>query len=117
MVKKIIKAAPYILSEKDKSFYAIYHKMVEEVEDYAILMIDNNGTICNWNKGAEKIKGYREDEIIGQHFRVFYTQEDQAARDLKRSFKGQRIKKCSDHIAYTIHEIRKIIHRVSHDII
>jgi PAS domain S-box-containing protein len=56
-----------------------YHKMVEEVEDYAILMLDSNGIIRNWNKGAEKIKGYTEEEIVGNHFRIFYTPEDQAA--------------------------------------
>jgi len=56
-----------------------YHKMVEEVEDYAILMLDADGHIVNWNKGAEKIKGYTENEIIGRHFSVFYTPEDQAA--------------------------------------
>jgi PAS domain S-box-containing protein len=56
-----------------------YHKMVEEVEDYAILMLDSHGIIRNWNKGAEKIKGYTEKEIVGNHFRIFYTPEDQAA--------------------------------------
>lgn len=56
-----------------------YHKMVEEVEDYAILLLDSDGMIRNWNKGAEKIKGYKEEEIVGRHFRVFYTPEDQAA--------------------------------------
>lgn len=55
-----------------------YHKMVEEVEDYAILMLDANGHIVNWNRGAEKIKGYKEQEIVGRHFRIFYTAEDQA---------------------------------------
>jgi PAS domain S-box-containing protein len=56
-----------------------YHKMIEEVEDYAILLLDNQGIIRNWNKGAEKIKGYREAEILGNHFRIFYTREDQKA--------------------------------------
>jgi PAS domain S-box-containing protein len=56
-----------------------YHKMVEEVEDYAILMLDSDGFILNWNKGAERIKGYTEQEIVGKHFRIFYTPEDQAA--------------------------------------
>jgi len=64
-------------SDNDES---LYHKMVEEVEDYAILMLDSNGFIVNWNKGAEKIKGYEEGEIIGRHFRVFYTPEDQTAK-------------------------------------
>ena len=53
-----------------------YHKMVEEVEDYAILMLDANGYVLNWNRGAEKIKGYTEHEIIGRHFRLFYTAVD-----------------------------------------
>jgi PAS domain S-box-containing protein len=56
-----------------------YHKMVEEVEDYAILLLDTNGIIRNWNKGAQKIKGYEEEEILGKHFRIFYTTEDQIA--------------------------------------
>ncbi|MBS1688863.1 MAG: PAS domain S-box protein [Bacteroidetes bacterium] len=54
-----------------------YNKMVEEIEDYAILLLDRNGNIENWNKGAEKIKGYRPDEIIGKNFSVFYTAADQ----------------------------------------
>lgn len=58
----------------------LYHKMIEEVEDYAILMIDKDGFIVNWNKGAEKIKGYREQEIISRNFRIFYTKEDQESK-------------------------------------
>jgi PAS domain S-box-containing protein len=57
-----------------------YHKMIEEVEDYAILLMDKSGIILNWNKGAEKIKGYREPEIIGKHFSVFYLPEDRNRR-------------------------------------
>jgi PAS domain S-box-containing protein len=53
--------------------------MVEEVEDYAILMLDATGHILNWNRGAEKIKGYTEQEIVGRHFSCFYPAEDQAA--------------------------------------
>lgn len=56
-----------------------YHKMVEEVEDYAILMLDAKGYIMNWNRGAEKIKGYNEQEIVGRHFSIFYPPEDRAA--------------------------------------
>ncbi|HEY1214598.1 MAG TPA: PAS domain S-box protein, partial [Bryobacteraceae bacterium] len=56
-----------------------YHLMIGEVEDYAILMLDQNGTILNWNKGAQKIKGYEEQEIVGHNFRVFYTPEDRKA--------------------------------------
>jgi PAS domain S-box-containing protein len=53
-----------------------YHKMVEEVEDYAIILLDKDGIVQNWNKGAEKIKGYKEEEIIGKSFSSFYLQED-----------------------------------------
>jgi PAS domain S-box-containing protein len=53
-----------------------YHKMVEEVQDYAILLLDKKGNIMNWNKGAENIKGYPEKEIIGKNFSIFYLQSD-----------------------------------------
>lgn len=55
-------------------------KMIEEIEDYAILLLDENGNIENWNKGAEKIKGYKAHEIVGQNFRVFYMDEDRKNR-------------------------------------
>ena len=53
-----------------------YKKMVEEIVDYAIFLLDENGIIRTWNKGAERIKGYTSEEIIGTHFRIFYTQTD-----------------------------------------
>ncbi|MEP6794365.1 MAG: PAS domain S-box protein [Saprospiraceae bacterium] len=53
-----------------------YHLMVSEVQDYAIILLDSNGIIQNWNKGAEKIKGYTEEEIVGKSFDVFYPKED-----------------------------------------
>jgi PAS domain S-box-containing protein len=56
-----------------------YHLMIDEVEDYAILMLDRNGVIRNWNKGAQKIKGYTEEEAVGMHFRMFYPCEDREA--------------------------------------
>jgi PAS domain S-box-containing protein len=56
-----------------------FQKMVEEIEDYAILLLDAEGNIENWNKGAEKIKGYKASEIIGKNFSIFYTPEDKAA--------------------------------------
>lgn len=54
-----------------------YHMMIEEVVDYAILFLDKDGNITNWNKGAERIKGYTNKEIIGQNLSVFYPKEDQ----------------------------------------
>ena len=56
----------------------LYQRMVQEVQDYAILSMDINGNIINWNKGAEKIEGYSEEEIIGKNFRIFYTSEANA---------------------------------------
>jgi PAS domain S-box-containing protein len=56
-----------------------YHRMVLEVEDYAIILLDETGTIVEWNKGAEKLKGYRAEEIIGKSIRLFYPAEDKAS--------------------------------------
>ncbi|HVX99663.1 MAG TPA: PAS domain S-box protein [Pseudorhodoplanes sp.] len=56
-----------------------FRLLVEGVTDYAIYMLDQNGYVTNWNAGAERIKGYRADEIIGKHFSVFYTPEERAA--------------------------------------
>jgi PAS domain S-box-containing protein len=53
-----------------------YHRMVSQVEDYVIILLDTQGYIQNWNKGAQKIKGYSADEIIGKHFGLFYSHED-----------------------------------------
>src|SRR5436305_944330 len=49
--------------------------LVETVQDYAIFLLDRAGHVVTWNPGAERIKGYGADEIIGEHFRVFYTEE------------------------------------------
>src|SRR5688572_21195111 len=50
--------------------------LVQSVTDYAIYMLDPNGIISSWNAGAERLKGYRPGEIIGQHFSRFYSEED-----------------------------------------
>jgi PAS domain S-box-containing protein len=57
----------------------LYRLLVESVKDYAIFMLDPSGHIATWNEGAERIKNYAGDEIIGRHFSVFYTPEDVAA--------------------------------------
>ncbi len=57
--------------------YLSYQKMVEDIEDDAILILDQMGTIENWNKGAEALKGYKAKDIVGQNFGIFYTEEDQ----------------------------------------
>jgi PAS domain S-box-containing protein len=53
-----------------------FRLLVESVKDYAIFMLDPKGHVLTWNLGAERIKGYRQDEIVGRHFSVFYPVED-----------------------------------------
>jgi PAS domain S-box-containing protein len=53
--------------------------LVQAITDYAIYMLDPEGRVTTWNSGAEQIKGYRAEEIIGQHFSCFYSEEDQRA--------------------------------------
>jgi PAS domain S-box-containing protein len=53
-----------------------YQRMIAEVQDYAIIMLDKNGIIQNWNTGAEFIKGYKTAEIVGSSFEKFYMQAD-----------------------------------------
>ncbi|MDP1762187.1 MAG: response regulator, partial [Deltaproteobacteria bacterium] len=53
-----------------------FRLMVESVTDYAIVMLDPEGRVVSWNAGAERIKGYSAEEIVGQHFSRFYPQED-----------------------------------------
>jgi PAS domain S-box-containing protein len=81
-----------------------YRVLVEAVTDYAIFMLDPHGAVTSWNAGAQRIKGYRPEEIIGQHFSRFYTPEDRAralpervlaisARDGKFEGEGWRVRK------------------------
>ena len=69
----------------------LYQLLVESVRDYAIFALDPNGTILSWNAGAEWIKGYRADEVVGRHFSMFYRAEDIAARkpDLELRIAGR----------------------------
>jgi PAS domain S-box-containing protein len=53
-----------------------FELLVSNVVDYAIFLLDPTGVIASWNEGAQRIKGYRADEIIGRHFSVFYSMED-----------------------------------------
>ncbi|HEX8561748.1 MAG TPA: PAS domain S-box protein [Flavobacterium sp.] len=80
-----------------------YHRMIAEVEDYAIILLDRNGNILNWNKGAEAIKGYKENEILGKNFSIFYLPEDretvpkallaEAVQNNKATHEGWRMRK------------------------
>ncbi len=83
---------------------AQFRLLIESVEDYAIFMLDRHGRVASWNVGAERIKGYRAQEIIGQHFSRFYPDEDVtagkcerelqvAARDGRFEDEGWRVKR------------------------
>ena len=66
------KAAEESLKRSEQQFQLL----VQGVTDYALYMLDPEGYVSNWNAGAERIKGYSADEIVGQHFSQFYTEED-----------------------------------------
>jgi PAS domain S-box-containing protein len=61
-----------------------FRRLVEAVRDYAIYLLDPNGTIASWNAGAERIKGYDASEIIGRHVSIFYTEEARSSRSWER---------------------------------
>src|SRR3954451_18095657 len=62
--------------------------LIESVTDYAMFALDTNGVIVSWNRGAERLKGYHADEIIGQHFSVFYPEADVLAGKPARELEG-----------------------------
>ena len=94
------KAAEDRLRQKEEQF----RLLVQSVTDYALYMIDADGYVSSWNQGAERIKQYRAEEIIGQHFSKFYTEGDRqkgepqnalatARRDGRFEKEGWRVRK------------------------
>ncbi|HEX8262697.1 MAG TPA: PAS domain S-box protein, partial [Allosphingosinicella sp.] len=73
--------AALALQESERRF----RTLVQGVKDYALYMLDVDGRVSNWNTGAEAIKGYKADEIVGQHFSRFYTEEDRARGEPQRA--------------------------------
>ncbi|WP_274643765.1 hybrid sensor histidine kinase/response regulator [Pseudomonas serbica] len=69
------KMAEETLKQSEQQF----RLLVQSVTDYAIYMLAPDGRVTNWNLGAQRIKGYLPEEVIGRHFSMFYTPEDQAA--------------------------------------
>lgn len=69
------RAAEQMLRRSEEQF----RLLVQSVTDYAIYMLDAQGHVSSWNAGAERIKGYKSDEVIGRHFSSFYTDEDREA--------------------------------------
>jgi PAS domain S-box-containing protein len=82
----------------------LFRLLVASISDYAIFMIDPNGYIMSWNPGAQNIKGYTEEEIIGKHISIFYTENDikkneprhnlnEALKNGMRECEGWRVRK------------------------
>ncbi|MGY8631339.1 PAS domain S-box protein [Bradyrhizobium sp. 14AA] len=94
------RAAEKKLRESEEQF----RLLVQSVTDYAIYMLDAGGHVASWNLGAQRIKGYAPEEIIGRHFSDFYTEGDRAAglpgigletatREGRWEHEGQRVRK------------------------
>lgn len=75
------KAAELTLRSSEEQF----RRLVQGVTDYSIFMLDLAGRVASWNAGAQRIKGYRPEEIIGQHFSRFYTEEDRQNGEPERA--------------------------------
>ncbi|HEY9793663.1 MAG TPA: PAS domain S-box protein [Candidatus Obscuribacterales bacterium] len=60
---------------RERRLTGLFRTMVDAVKEYAIFMLDADGNVLTWNQGAERLKGYKAEEIIGQHFSVFYPAE------------------------------------------
>ena len=75
------RVAEEILKQSEQQF----RLLVQSVTDYAIYMLSPDGRVSNWNLGAQRIKGYLPEEVIGQHFSIFYTPEDREAREPQRT--------------------------------
>ncbi|WP_424631732.1 PAS domain S-box protein [Bradyrhizobium sp. SYSU BS000235] len=104
------RAAEAKLRESEEQF----RLLVQSVTDYAIYMLDAGGHVASWNAGAQHIKGYAPEEIIGRHFSDFYTEADRAAglprtgletatRDGRWEHEGQRVRK--DGTAFWAHVV------------
>jgi PAS domain S-box-containing protein len=65
-----------VVEERVRQDEERFRLLVENVKDYAIFMLDQAGNVASWNAGAQRIKGYTADEIIGRHFSAFYPEED-----------------------------------------
>lgn len=89
---------------KTERLQQLHEKMISKIQDYAIILLDLDGTILTWNKGAQSIKGYKPEAILGQNFRIFYMPRDRdeklpeklidlAMREGRAKHIGRRVRK------------------------
>ena len=74
-----------VTAEKLQQTEEQFRLLVESVQDYAIYMLNKDGVVITWNSGAQRIKGYQPEEIVGKHFSCFYQPEDIKAGKPNRS--------------------------------
>jgi len=67
-----------------------FRMLVENVRDYAIFMLDSEGSIVQWTASAERVKGYRAEEVVGKHLRIFFTEDDQRRGEAERELEEAR---------------------------
>lgn len=97
-------------TEKKLMLEELRKKMISEIEDFAIILLDIDGTILSWNSGAEKIKGYTEQEIVGQNFRIFYLPSDRQARLPEQLIEEARKAGRAQHIGRRVRKDGSIFH-------
>jgi|GEM_PF-1828469 len=69
-----------LAEEKIRKSEERFRALVEDVKDYAIFLLEPDGTIASWNEGAKRLKGYSEEEILGKNFSIFYTEEKKQSK-------------------------------------
>ena len=74
--------------ERLKQSEARFRALVDAVTDYAIFLLDESGRVTSWSPAAERIKGYREEEIVDRHFSIFYPPEDASSGKPARSLEA-----------------------------
>lgn len=80
----------------------VFEQVMIGVQEYSVILLDPSGTILTWNKGVEKIKGYKANEIVGQHISIFYLPEDRNQKLAEKLMEEARLKGSAFHIGKRI---------------